>query len=161
MRELRFKDPDELREKIQAYLDRCAKAGELPAWTELAVELGTNRVTLDSYVEAALEGGGKKARCGEVIAWARTVIESQYEKAMVNSYSKGVEAVLRQFYKGWEAMADRVEVKGGVSVEHKGEVRTPASQLTDEELMKQLSVLMEKAKLIRRKEGVTDGADGQ
>ena len=161
MREIKFKDPEALKAQVQAYLDRCREDGELPAWTELAVELGTNRVTLDNYVAAALEGTGKRAKCGEVIAWARTVIEARYEKAMVNNYSKGVEATLRQFYRGWETITEKVELKGGVSVKHEGEVKTAASQLTDEELLKQIAVLSEKAKLIRKKEGLDDGADGQ
>ena len=108
-------------------------------------------------------GKGRRAQCGEVIAWAKTAIEARYEKALVNknnAYTKGIEAVLRQFYKGWETV-EKVRVEGGVSVEHKGDVKTAAASLTDEELLRQLAVLTEKAKLIRKKEGISDGADGE
>ena len=161
MREPKFTDPDALREEIQDYLDECDGREELPAWTELAVRLGTNRAVLDRYVEDGMTGKGRRAQCGEVIAWAKTAIEAKYEKAIVNSYSKGIEAVLRQFYRGWESMAEKVRVEGGVNVKHEGEDKTAAASLTDEELLRQLAVLAEKAKLIRAKEGVTDGADGE
>ena len=157
MRKLKFDNPEELEEKITRYFEVTEKAEKPPTMSGLALFLGTTRRTLTDYISAVKEGKSKQAECGELLVMAKAQIECYLEERLITNYSRGLEFVLQNGYHGWGTKGS-VTVEGEVDVEHKGEVKV--AEMSDEELMKRLSVLKAKASEIQKREGIADGADG-
>ena len=157
MRKLVFDKPDELQKKIDRYFETIAAAEKPPTLSGLALFLGTTRDLLNDYISTARKDNakGKKAECGELLVMAKAQIECYLEEKLIDNYSKGLEFVLKNGYHGW---GDKITVAGEVDVKHEGTVTE--IKMTDEELMNRISVLQEKVKEIRKKEGVESGADG-
>lgn len=156
MRELKFSDPTELQKKIDEYFEKIDEPDEEgdkrpPTLSGLALHLGTTRVTLSEYINAAQndDGNGKKAKCGELLVMAKARIECYLEERLLTGYSKGLEFVLQNGYHGWGSK-QQVTVSGGMDVKHEGEVKT---KLTDEELLNQIAILTAKAEEIKKREG--------
>lgn len=160
MRKLKFEDPEELERKIAEYFAKTAEEKRPPTLSGLALFLGTARRTLLNYIDSAnTEGSSKKARCGELLVMAKARIECYLEEKLITNYSRGLEFVLKNGYRGWGDKTT-VTVGGEVEVKHEGEVELGLGKMTDEELMNRLNVLRAKADEIMKKEGLADGADG-
>ena len=129
----------------------------------LALFLGTTRRTLLEYIneieKPGAKTGGKNRECAELIVMAKAQIECWMEERLVTNYSRGLEFVLQNGYYGW-GEKKTTAVQGTVEVEHKGEVGTPVSRMSDEELIEQLKILGARQAEIMKREGIGDGADG-
>ena len=169
-RPLKFTDPLALAEKIEKYFEMMQPdpekpddPGRPPTLSGLALFLGTTRKTLGEYIADAERGEGKKSgrekECAELIMMAKAQIECYLEERLITNYSRGLEFTLQNGYHGW-GVKNNVEVKGDVEVDHKGEVKTAAASLSDEELLERMKVLAARQAEIMAREGLVDGADG-
>jgi hypothetical protein len=108
-RPLKFKSPEELQEKIDAYFTECKKTGELPTITGLALALDTSRQTLVDY-----EGRGEYF---DTIKKAKAYCERIIEEGMLRQKLNATAAIfnLKNNY-GWRDKQE-IEHEGSFQLE--------------------------------------------